>query len=239
MAFGKKLSKSMEWLEHGKTFVDILFALGLGKAVNAGLRQWTRIPSDWVTPIWLFVSALCLWLLMKYWPRKPKAQQDNQSLAINSSDPLSELTPKVVDDAYHVFHPDLTGQTEGIIRHRAQQIAEQGHDKESFLIRFLTVAVLLFQFEAIWYTIYGSQIYALQQLNTGSQKRDGLFTHYATASIAANFLYATYTFDQWLAYLRSQGLLMEVGEYIAITTKGKSFLHYLVDGGKAATDRPY
>src|SRR5439155_26021747 len=70
MAFWETIKRGMEWLEHVRTLVQILLALGLGDALKVLLA--THIPSMpniWLTPIWLISSGLLLasmaWMVPK------------------------------------------------------------------------------------------------------------------------------------------------------------------------------
>jgi hypothetical protein len=80
MAIAEKFKKFAELLEHGKTAVDILLSLGVGKALQALLLQVTKIPPIWVTRIWWFAAAGTMALLMFTGKkRRPSAQSAVQS----------------------------------------------------------------------------------------------------------------------------------------------------------------
>jgi hypothetical protein len=64
MAVMETVKKSAEWLEHGKTIVEILISLGAGKVMQAMLVQMTKLPAMWITPLWLFAAAGIMSILM-------------------------------------------------------------------------------------------------------------------------------------------------------------------------------
>jgi hypothetical protein len=72
-----KLRHCLDWTQRIVALIDLvklLFALGLGATVRPLLA--TRIPSVWLTPIWLLSSAVILWLLTlltRFVGAKPKS----------------------------------------------------------------------------------------------------------------------------------------------------------------------
>jgi hypothetical protein len=52
-------------------------------------------------------------------------------------------------------------------------------------------------------------------------------------------MYLGFTFDNWLAFFRNQGLATENHDRIVILPKGREFLKYLINNGKSASDRLY
>jgi hypothetical protein len=56
----EKLKEWIDWLRRIDFFVGLLVALGAGRAVNAMLISFTKIPQIWISPIWLLSSGLAL-----------------------------------------------------------------------------------------------------------------------------------------------------------------------------------
>ncbi len=102
--------------------------------------------------------------------------------------------------------------------------------KESVLIRALAETRMTAGHEYTYNRIFGSQILALRQLNT---------VIHATVEDARIFfqplpdrfpiIYKNYSFEQWLDFLRSSGLLIRDGQIIKITDIGRDFLIYITE----------
>ena len=83
--------------------------------------------------------------------------------------------------------------------------------------------------ERAYSNIFGSQIAALHFLNTQpSAHRDVIRVNYDAAATSNPLFYEHYSFDQWLGFLVSQGLVAVEGEHVSITDLGRIFLQYLV-----------
>lgn len=87
--------------------------------------------------------------------------------------------------------------------------------------------------------IYGSQIKALISLNRGAVARAALQKYYNHAATMYPMVYANYSYDSWLAFMRNNVLLREDGGQIAITVRGQAFLTTMVHFGSSETDRSY
>jgi hypothetical protein len=100
------------------------------------------------------------------------------------------------------------------------------------LIRLLANAALWWADEQVYRTIFGSQIFALKQMNaTGPVMREQLEGFYNVAKGNFPDVYATYFFDQWLGYLISMGLIKtpDGGQHFSITDEGRDFLKWMMD----------
>jgi hypothetical protein len=150
--------------------------------------------------------------------------------------PVAPLPSAAINDLYGRIDPQLTNETEANLRKQANEVPA-GIERETFLVRSLTLSVVYIQFETTWYNIFASQIEALQHLNTTRLKREDLFPYYTAAATADPHIYATYSFDQWLGYLRTQVLIREDGDVISITIRGREFLKYLIDNGRSSAGR--
>jgi hypothetical protein len=129
-----------------------------------------------------------------------------------------------VNQYYHRIDPRYTGEIEAAIRQTAGQVPVP--DRDTYLFRSLTVALIYVQFETLWWNIFASQIKALQHLNNGQLKRETIFPYYAEAAAANPSFYAEYSFDKWLGFMRSHVVIREDGDLIGITVKGKDFLKF-------------
>jgi|GEM_PF-5052667 len=100
--FFGRIKGMVEWLEHGCFIVWVLLSLGAGKAVKAMLNVFTRIPPDWITPIWIFSSALVLWALLALGKRLHKRSEQKQTAQLQGA-----VTPSAqflkVDEFYKTY----------------------------------------------------------------------------------------------------------------------------------------
>jgi hypothetical protein len=76
--------------------------------------------------------------------------------------------------------------------------------------------------------IFGSQLHLLGRANVAPVAPEVANSIYEQAK-AANPVYGTYTFDQWIGFLIQSGLLTHDAGGYAITNLGRGFLKYLVD----------
>lgn len=107
-------------------------------------------------------------------------------------------------------------------------------ERESFLIRILAAASIVQSFEQIYATIWGSQLVALQFLNSAGMAGVSsalLQPWYDQAAAQYPDAYASYTFNQWLGYPLSQGLVVTTPAGVAISLEGREFLKYLLHQG--------
>ncbi len=211
-----------------------MIALGFGKIVQALLLTATKIPPIWVTPIWLLSAAGSMALLVSVgnkWWRRPIQEKGSQSLV----GPVVVNPAALVDKYYHRINPTFTAEVEAALRQSAAQVPAS--ERETHLFHALTVSFIYTQFEILWFNIYASQIKALQRLNEGRLKREGIFPYYTEAATANAATYADYSFDQWLGFMRSHSVIREDWDLISITVRGQDFLKFLIDEAKVVGNK--
>lgn len=101
--------------------------------------------------------------------------------------------------------------------------------KEDVLIRELASYQLAVDFERIYQFIFKSQIDAMEGLvnsSEGKSKQD-IITYYENAKQQNTIAYEKFSFDTWLYYLTSQGLVEEKSSQYHITEKGQAFIYYI------------
>ena len=118
------------------------------------------------------------------------------------------------------------------IRITAQQTAP--NDREGFYARLFGIATAMYQYDTIWYTIYKSQLTALVELNARTVlPLAEVKKHYDKAVVDYPRTYAAYSFDQWMAYMQTWGLVVQYpSDMVEITHGGKDLLKYLSHWGK-------
>jgi hypothetical protein len=183
MTIMKKLKNLAEWLEHGKTVVEILVSLGAGKAVQALLVQFAKIPPIWETPISLLTAAGVMALLVsignKYW-RKPSPQSTLQSA---SNVLVKATTTNLVATEFFRVSYNSSLQSEIENNFRAAAIQNQPNDHEGFLLRLMATGLVGFMYDSFWAYIYRSQILLLMQLNRRNMPLVEAKTYYDKAAI--------------------------------------------------------
>lgn len=206
-------------------------------AVIGGLFQlylrFKHSITDWYGFVAVTAIAFLVFLLLER-PKKPGLIQQEGGQALV---PAGEVAQDVrqIDVLYNKIDVRLTGEVETAIRGQAAKVA--AGDRENWLIHGLVIGYIYFDYERIWFSIFGSQIGALQKLNDGAMRRQDLVPLYAVAAQLSPAVYTQYSFDQWIGYMRSQTLIREDGEFVSITVKGRDFLKFLIDEGRSSNQR--
>jgi hypothetical protein len=239
MSVKEKARGFAEWLEHGKAVVEVLAALGAGTVVKAMLNEYSRIPSVWITPIWLLSSAVILGVLMRYFkPRRELAQSVAQT---GLSVPMVQPPPVNFNAADYFrlsYKSEMTSEVEKNIKIIANQ--NQPNDREGFLAYFIGVGLVAYLHDLTWAYIFRSQILMLTAMtrNNGWLRLSEAKSYYDNAAMQSPDTYRNYSYDQWLQFLMSQQLIIRhPSEMLEITIRGKDFLKYLTHWGRLADDR--
>jgi len=228
-----------------------------GSALLSGVVSiylWARKSiTDWHGFVVVSLLSLIVLALLN-WPKRKAAQrpamapgpaaiipQPNQATAgiIPGIPTLSSLlgqNPSVNFDAKQFFaqahYSPITAETENNIKLVAAQSSPS--DKEAFYARFIGIGLVAYFHDETWYTIYGSQLQALSELNSkGIVALSTVKAHYDTAAIKFTALYPKYTFNEWLHYMEARMLIVKYpSNMIDITHFGKDFLKYLTHAGR-------
>ncbi len=216
---------------------------GMAAFVTLVVRTVSAHPFEWKLILAVFaVSSLGLMvvILLAARHRTPHQQQSNQALAPPVTASLAGGTTQImIDEMYFGFEASHRKSIEEPLRAEISTIPVDGGNRENYLIRSLMVSVIAIEYLQIWIYVYGSQIQALEALNKGSLSREQIAIHYTFAAAVYPLNYASYTFDNWLAYMRDRALLTESGTMIVILPKGRDFLKWLINTGRSSTDRLY
>jgi hypothetical protein len=107
-------------------------------------------------------------------------------------------------------------------------------EKRDLLVRILAQAQLEAAFERIYNIIFGSQIAFLRRLNGPALRLSVEDAHSFFEPYARQFpqIYANFTFNQWLDFLKNVGLVTQNGDLIEITDLGRDFLVYITARGR-------
>jgi hypothetical protein len=129
--------------------------------------------------------------------------------------------------------PPIVTEQENLIQADLERLGVSEREQIEILVKHLAVTQLLLRAEVTYRTIFGSQIFLLRFLNlapgTGGT-REKLAEFYESARAQSPDLYANYSFEQYLHYLLSQGLIVgQDPERYVITVAGKEFLKWMSD----------
>ena len=152
-----------------------------------------------------------------------------------SGSAAQESAPKAAEELRKMFDNQIVVEREELILTDLNKRQVHGPDREKFLLRFASAISFAWQFENIYNLIFGSQLALLHQLNTmaplGVPIADARRAFDAACRSYPDF-YKTYSFDQWMAFLQGQALILRSGnDRVSITVAGREFLKYLVERG--------
>lgn len=239
----EKTKAVLEWLEHGRFVVEVLVGLGGGTATRALLLTRTRIPSVWVTPIWLFIAAI-LTTLAVFWGNKlfplrtvQVTTQDPNPVAVIPA--ASSLIPGASGPTFNAkeffrtaYYSTLTAEAEKNLGAIATQ--NEPANPQAFLLRFIGVGLVAYLHDFTWWTIFRSQLLMLLAMNgrNGYMPLTEGKDFYDKAAVQYPQIYSTYSFAQWIAYMKQQQLILQhQSNMLEITVTGKDFLKYLTHWG--------
>jgi len=165
------------------------------------------------------------------------ARQSEHARSFTQSAAKPEVgTPEqfaAIDKIYKTYDNQLLHETEELFRASAKK-CQAGDEREAFLIRSLATITILSFFESTWYSIFASQLAALEQLNMRFLKVEDLHPYFQLNADQR----PQYQFESWFGYLKTQVLVRQDGYNVGITVRGREFLKYLVEYGRTAKDKP-
>ena len=148
---------------------------------------------------------------------------------------MPELKPPASDELQRLFDNALLVQRESVISAELERLSFRDMtEREKFLIRLLAAAAITQQFEQTYSQIWGSQISALQFLNSlgaSGGNETVLRIWYDQAAARDPQVYQNYSFDQWLNFMVSWQLILRNNQVAVITIEGREFLKYLLHRG--------
>ena len=132
--------------------------------------------------------------------------------------------------------PPIVQHQEELIRASLKKFNLDVNPKETIdlLIKHLAVTQLWLTAERVYRMIFGSQITLLKFLNTsgGSTSKVTLSQYYDVVKTQFPESYNNYSFEQYLQFLLTQGLITtEDNEHYVITMGGKEFLKWIMEAG--------
>ena len=144
-----------------------------------------------------------------------------------------KLSP--TDEALKIFDNALLLLKENSIRQELTELKiGDPAERERFLIRTVAAVAIAIDFDRAYAWIWGSQIAALQALNTVGANGfavELLRPWYEQAKAQEPARYQGYSFEQWLGFLGGQSLVKVAGTSVSISLEGREFLQYLIRQG--------
>lgn len=197
------------------------------------IQRVRHMPVDWYVAA-VLVALFLAFIFVSTRQRKAATQP---STAIQAVEGPVAVSVKAVDEYYKVGSGPFLDELEAHFQRLAVYHKDQ-KERERFLIRALAAGAASYLHDVSWFTIFRSQLNALNELNSkGAMIRDELRQFYNAAALLNPHLFNDYTFDSWVEYLESQTLIRQDGNIVQITVRGKDFLKYLVLRGFSASQR--
>jgi hypothetical protein len=190
------------------------------------------LPAGWnetlvTVAVCLIVTALVANAVSHAINQKPTVQPTQAQSATIGAATATQF--KKVDEFYQTYSSRMVSETEVLVRAESDQYPP-GADREKYLVRVTALFVTIIIFEKVWFTIYGSQLKALQQLNLQMLTYDEMRRYYDEAAKAHPEIYKDSSFELWLGYLKIWLLILEHDPtHLEITVRGQDFLRYLLE----------
>ncbi len=138
-------------------------------------------------------------------------------------------------DLMKSFDNRLLLEVEGWIRSELDKIQHDSpEEKETLLIKLYASEKIARNFDQTYNFIFGSQIRALQQLNSFAGQlvsSNEIKLFYEDAKSLNSVFYSSYSFEKWLNFMLSAVLIIKQENRVGITVRGQEFLKYLIDQG--------
>jgi hypothetical protein len=166
----------------GKHWLRSLLRSAESKAVEAALKQFTRIPQIWITPLWLLSSgaimALLVFVVNRRWT--PSVGQERivpppstGAAQIVASAALTPPTPSPID-VTAFFQQSYSGQlqteVEGNVR--AMISSRLPNEWDEFVVKLIATGLINVVYDKIWLVIFRRQVLALTELNHRVLRRE-------------------------------------------------------------------
>ncbi len=149
----------------------------------------------------------------------------------------AESKTKAVDDLMRSPDSLLLNEVETtVLKELRDRGLETSSDAVKVLARRLAATVIALEFEQVYNTIFGSQIYLLKKLNeflgVGVDQKYVLH-HYEHVQKMFSEAFGDWTLDRYLGFLNDRKLIRMDLEKYSITVRGAEFLLWLVRMGRS------
>jgi hypothetical protein len=233
----RNVREFLDWVAYGKLLIDLALTLAGVTAIKALLATFTKIPQIWMAPIEWLGGAILLWTLLCLTKGWGERREEKQWLTVASSAIKKENKPFNIKEFLGTVHKsDLQPEMESNVTQWLNELPTK--EREVNLTRFIASGLIAYMHDQTWWTIYRSQIAALEHLNREVLRREAVRAYYDAAVEQYPTQYANYSFEQWLRFLLDRVLIIELpGDTIGITQRGKDYLKHMVHYGYASSGR--
>lgn len=202
-----------------------------------------RLQGSWhYVPLALLLAAGVVWLIGRAKRFTHTSPQTTAKMpGIPSLSALLGMDPDIEFDAKKFFalayYSPVTAEAEQNIKVIAQRYAPD--NKEAFYARFIGIGLVAYQHDTTWYAIFGSQLQAMMELSArGVIPIADLKKYYDKAAVDFPQTYISYSFEQWLSYLKERSLIATYpSQMVELSFNGKDFLRYLAHLGRNIASR--
>jgi len=172
-----------------------------------------------------------------------KGAQQNLSLEPSKNILLRPMNPPVNFDADKYFNTAYQSKWTADVEARIKVASAQNASSmspEDFYSKFIGTGLVAYMHDITWAYIWKSQFLMLVELNRNGGMMPvsaaKAFFNAAVKDYPSN--YTSYTFDQWLGFITSQGLITRhPSEMLEITVRGRDFLSYSAHSSRSADQR--
>lgn len=152
---------------------------------------------------------------MNFNSKQPRATDDDRA--------------KIVEELTRGLDNDLVREFEDDIQKGLTALSDK--DQIKVLRRHYAATRIAYYFQEVYSIIWGSQLSALEFLNSNTAPRESLRPFYVAGASQYPSIYTNDSFDRWLGFLESQLLIKNGGGQMGITIRGREFLTYLTNVG--------
>lgn len=161
-------------------------------------------------------EGLGFWKLkMNFNPKQPRSTDDDRA--------------RIVDELTRGLDNDLVREFENDIQKGLTSLSDR--DQIKVLRLHYAATRIAYYFQEVYSIIWGSQLSALEFLNSTAAPRESLRAFYVAGASQYPSIYTNDSFDRWLGFLESQLLIRSDGGRMGITVRGREFLSYLTKTG--------
>ena len=187
--------------------------------------------------IWFALALVPIFKEIELPGIKLKQEQEPPKNQLEVLKKNKEAAPTLVSsktrETLRKFDSPLLTEQEDILKEEMKKINPSSEEeKDEILYRALASSQIAATFEKNYSIIYGSQLKALQYLNEKpgmTIDSDNLKYFYEEAKLRYPGFYASYSLENWLNYLLTSFLIVQSGEKVGISTRGKEFLKHIID----------
>ncbi len=213
---------------------------GLIIALGAYVVHLFRGLPNWAPYAVAFVLSIVIFITLNRRLRKSQQEAPNSSSTQVATNALANTPKKFDAPAFfsRSYISQMQAETEQNMRTAAME--NQPDNREGFYVKLLAVGLTAYLFDIAWAYIYGSQILLLMELNRQVLSIAQVKVYYDNAAKADPAIYANYSFDAWMNFMKSHILLIHhQSGMVEITVRGKDFLKYLTHWGRYPNERKF